>query len=90
MSNEEIPTTAAPNPYGTRLIGCDQVAWLLDVFDRYLPPSEHPRVSREREMQKLAMLYEVMDIAGLNFADDAALYNATPDFVRTNPTSEGE
>jgi hypothetical protein len=72
----------APSPNGARPIGCDQVAWLLDIFDRYLPPSKHPRISREREMLMYGMLYEVMDIAGLNFSDDNARRNGTPHFAR--------
>ena len=79
LIKEELTT---PSDYTARLIGCDQVAWLLDIFDRYLPASPHPRVSREREMLMYGMLYEVMDIAGLGFADDRARENATPHFVR--------
>jgi len=65
-----------------RKIGCDQVAWLLDIFNRYLPPSKHPRISQEREMLKYGMLYEVMEITGLKFADDAARWNGTPNAAR--------
>lgn len=66
----------------TREITCDQVAWLLDVFDRYLPKKPTVRVSQEREMLKYGMLYEVMDVAGLEFADDSAVNNGTPRPVR--------
>ncbi len=63
-------------------ISCDQVAWLMDIFERYLPANNHPRVSVEREMMQYGMLYEVMDIAGLQFADDAARLNGTPPSAR--------
>ena len=59
-------------------ITCDQVAWLLDIFTRYLPPDNRPKVSRQREMFKYGMLYEVMEVAGLKFADDMARLNGTP------------
>lgn len=63
-------------------ISCDQVAWLLDVFDRYLPQSEYPAVSQKRYMMKYAMLYEVMEVARLDFEDDSARWNGTPDPAR--------
>jgi hypothetical protein len=63
-------------------ISCDQVAWLLDIFDRALPHSKFPQISREREMKKYGMLYEVMEIAGLSFMDDAARWNGTPNDAR--------
>ena len=67
---------------GKRPITCDQVAWLLDIFERYLPRDSYPRVSMEREMKKYGMLYEVMDIANLYFADDSARCNGTPNPAR--------
>jgi hypothetical protein len=63
-------------------VNCDQIVWLLDIFDRYLPRDSHPRVSREREMKKYAMLYEVMEIAELKFEDDSARSNGTPHEAR--------
>lgn len=74
---------------GSRPINCDQVAWLLDVFHRHLPPSEWPRVSREREMRRYAMLYEVMEVAGLCFQDASARHNGTPPEARHYP-ADGE
>jgi len=65
-----------------RPINCDQVAWMLDAFSRYLPPSPHPAVSRAREMQKYALLYEIMEVANLHFEDDAAQQNGTPHEAR--------
>jgi len=59
-------------------ISCDQVAWLLDIFNRYLPQDNFPRVSQQREMLKYGMLYEVMDILYLGFEDEAAIHNGTP------------
>lgn len=63
-------------------ISCDQVVWLLDIADRYIPLSIHPRVSQERDMKKFAMLYEIMEIAGLCFSDEEARQNGTPPQVR--------
>lgn len=65
-----------------RPINCDQVAWMLAAIERYLPPQKAPDVCRSREMQKYALLYELMEVANLHFADDAAQYNGTPHDVR--------
>ena len=65
-------------PEHYRKITCDQVAWLLDIADRYLPKSKHVSVSREREMMKYGMLYEIMEIMDLYFEDDNARKNGTP------------
>ena len=67
---------------GDRNISCDQVALLCDIFSRYLPQNQHPRISRERIMRVYGMLYEVMEVAALKFADDDALANGTPLDVR--------
>lgn len=82
---QEPPRSTAPcvqRELPCYAIGCDQVAWLLNVFERYLPMDNHPRVSRERDMKKYGMLYEVMEAAGLKFADEAARWNGTPEDVR--------
>lgn len=63
-------------------ISCDQVSWLMSIFDRYLPKSAHPSISREREMKQYGMLYEVMEIAKLRFEDDSAMWNGTPNEAR--------
>jgi hypothetical protein len=65
-------------------ISCDQVAWLLDIADRYIPYDKYPSISRQREMKKYGMLYEIMEIANLEFQDDYALSNATPQDVNIN------
>lgn len=54
----------------------------MDVFERYLPKDEHPRISRKREMLKYGMLYEVMEAASLSFEDEPALNNGTPHEAR--------
>lgn len=69
-------------PIKNKKISCDQVAWLLAMADRYLPKSNTPSIDRRREMLKYAMLYEIMEIVGLWFLDDAAVINATPSPVR--------
>ena len=67
---------------GARPINCDQVAWMLNAIERYLPPTQHPRVCRAREMQKYALLYELMEVAHLYFEDASAQHNGTPGDVR--------
>lgn len=39
-------------------------------------------------MQKYAMLYEIMEIAGLVYADDAARWNAVPHEARAYPPED--
>jgi hypothetical protein len=68
-------------------INCDQVAWLLDIFGRYLPKDGLPAVSQKREMMKYGMLYEVMEIANLEFEDVRAQWNGTPNTARYNATT---
>ena len=67
---------------GARPLNCDQVAWMLNAIERYLPATNHPRVSRAREMQKYALLYELMEVAHLHFEDASAQHNGTPPDVR--------
>jgi len=67
-------------------ISCDQVVWLLDIANRYLPQDRHPAVSQQREMMRYAMLYEIMEIAGLEFEDDSARWNGTPNQARRYDT----
>ena len=61
-----------------KLLTCDQVTWMLAAINRYLPPQATPNVSRAREMQGYALLYELMEVAHLFFEDDAAARNGTP------------
>ena len=63
-------------------INADQVAWLMAIFERYLPKSNHPRISVERDMMKYGMLYEVMDVMNVEFEDDSARWNGTPEQAR--------
>jgi len=75
----------------SRLINCDQVAWLLEVAERHLPKQTTPRVCQQREMQKYAMLYEIMEVANLDFEDDRARWNGTPNQARLyGDTVDGE
>lgn len=62
-------------------LSCDQIAWLLDIAERYIPYDTVPEISRQREMKCYAMLYEIMEITGSDFEDDKAAFNATPNFV---------
>ncbi len=65
-----------------RPINCDQVSWLMDIAERHIARSDFPGISQQREMQKYAMLYEIMDVAGLRFEDDRARWNGTPNQAR--------
>jgi len=67
---------------GKKTIGCDEVVWFLDMAERYIPRDDHPRVSQQWNMKCFAMLYEIMEIAGLQFEDKAALNNAMPNFIK--------
>lgn len=86
MDYDELKKSHIPND---RALTCDQIAWLLDIFDRYLPQDSHPRVSKQREMMMYGMLYEVMDIAKLKFEDEKALHNAQPHSARPYQLEEG-
>lgn len=59
-------------------INADQVAWLLDIADRYIPRDGYVSVSRQREMKKYGMLYEVMEIMGVGFDSENAAHNGSP------------
>lgn len=73
---------STPAERGARPLNCDQVAWMLAAIERHLPNKEHPAVSRAREMQKYALLYELMEVAHLYFEDASAQHNGTPPDVR--------
>lgn len=76
---------------GRRPINCDQVSWLLTSIESYIPDKCGRGVSREREMKKYALLYEIMDLANLHFEDDAAQRNGTPpDVTRFRFASKSE
>jgi hypothetical protein len=81
-NNAACGQSALTGVLGARPINCDQVAWMLNAIERYLPPTQHPRVSRAREMQKYALLYELMEVAHLYFEDARAQHNGTPGDVR--------
>lgn len=68
-----------------RGLNCDQVSWMLSAIERYLPPADGPRVSRKRSMMAYALLYELMEVAGLQFEDERAAHNATPADVSLLP-----
>lgn len=78
MSNEIGEERACNTGSTARPINCDQVSWILSAIERYLPSADHPRVSRAREMQKYALLYELMEVAHLYFEDANAMHNGTP------------
>jgi hypothetical protein len=59
-------------------LSCDQVAHISDVFDRYRAQCliGNVGISRARETAKLAAILELMELLGLEFADDNARGNA--------------
>lgn len=65
-----------------KTINCDQVAWLYDALDRYIDTNETPAVSRAGEMKIFGCMYEIMEVLGLEFEDDAARNNGTPKDAR--------
>lgn len=81
-SNANCNRESSPVERGARPLNCDQVAWMLAAIERHLPNKEYPAVSRAREMQKYALLYELMEVAHLYFADASAQHNGTPPDVR--------
>lgn len=82
MQQTQQAESQGPVLGGRKGITCDQVAWMLNAINRYLPPNNYPAVSRSREMQSYALLYELMEVAGLKFADELAQRNGTPPDVR--------
>jgi hypothetical protein len=83
MINEDVCCGSTQKTEGSNPISCDQVSWLLDIADRYIPKdNKNPRVSRQRDMLKYGMLYEIMEIADLKFMDDSARWNGTPNEAR--------
>jgi len=64
-------------------ITCDQAVWILQMAGRYLPDNkDRLGIDKQRDMKRYAMLYEIMDILGLVFADSSARNNATPPPIR--------
>lgn len=80
--NEPANCRSSDRATKKRAITCDQVAWLLASFGRYLPHDNKPDISQQREMLKYGLLYEVMEIVGLKFLDDSARWNGTPNSAR--------
>lgn len=65
-------------------ISCDTVAWLLASLRRLseIQAKNYPSISRIKELAVYATLYEVMELLWLDFANDDARLNATPQQVR--------
>ena len=81
-SGQKLATNSKP-------INCYQVHWLLQIADRHLPPQTTPSICQQREMQRYAMLYEIMEIAGLHFQDASARWNGTPNQARDYGSEDG-
>jgi len=80
-SSERIATVAGGMQRGRinkSTINADQVAWLLDIAGRYIPKDTHPSISRQHEMKKYGMLYEIMEIMGVGFGGENAAHNGSP------------
>ena len=61
-------------------ITCDEVAWIIDILDRYdfVASKNFPAVSRIKKMAKYSAIYELMEILNLEFVDESARNNAMP------------
>lgn len=61
-------------------LNCDNVAWMLNAIDRYLPPDDKdtPPCSQKRDMLKYGLLYEIMEAGNMVFGDESARRNGTP------------
>lgn len=80
MNEQSGPMVRQWSP--TAYLSCDQVAWVLAAIRRYIPPQDtFPHIGQQHEMQVYSMLYELMDIANLGFADTDAANNGTPHFL---------
>ena len=77
-----VETTTEATSYIRGKISVDQVVWLKASIKRYgeTAARRDPGISRRSKGAALALLIEVMDILGLEFAEDAAAQNAISDF----------
>jgi hypothetical protein len=71
-----------------KTLDCDQVAWLLDILERYDKvmrlSATFPSVSRLSEMAKYAAILEIAEQIHMGFDEDAK-YNISPmEFRRTD------
>ncbi len=76
-----------------RLLTCDEVAWIKDVFKRYGNHVKIPKPSiakREDDAMLLASLLEIMEILNLDFKDRSARYNAISQFSELYTKSSSE
>ena len=66
----------------SRLLSCDEVAWLGDVLDRYASSirQPHPGISRSGQAAKLAAIVELFELLNLGFQDKTAAGNAITGF----------
>ena len=73
--------TAAPAEK-PRMLGCDEVAWLKYVLDRFEAAvrRDGPSISRGVKAAKMAAVLEIAELMGCAFEDDAAKHNVISDF----------
>lgn len=66
----------------SRLLTCDEVAWLGDVLDRHagVMRMNRPGISRAGQAAKLAAIIEICELLNLGFQDRAAAGNAIAGF----------
>jgi len=88
IKKEEIETMQKPK----RQINCDEVAWLVNALKRlkFIVGLDFPAISRIKEMSVYSALYEIMEILNLEFKDETAKHNATPEEVRKVPEDKTE
>ena len=75
-----------------RKINCDEVSWLIATLKRlkFIAGLDYPLISRIKDMAIYSALYEIMEILHLDFQDEAAKHNATPEEVRKVPEDKTE
>lgn len=67
----------------SRVLNCDEMAWLLDVFHRYdyIKKGGFASISRMLEFRKCSAILEIMEILNLEM-DEEARHNLTPGELR--------
>ena len=76
-----------------RLLNCDEIAWIKDIFERYKRhvSIDKPSIAnKEDDAMLLASLLELMDLLNLGFQDRSARHNAISQFPELYPQDSSE
>jgi len=62
-----------------KTLNCDEVAWVLDILERYKKAAtlHFPSISRLPEMAKYSAILELMELLNMDM-DESAKYNVSP------------